>query len=90
MRGALYHPMGAIIANAVYEAIGVRLYELPMTPPDTNSFLDDYFTARFRAFCEMNFKGFFALISYPVVGFFPYWLLKEDRSHLERACQNPG
>ncbi|MGD8991120.1 MAG: molybdopterin-dependent oxidoreductase [Desulfobacterales bacterium] len=24
--------MGAVIANAVYEAIGVRLYELPMTP----------------------------------------------------------
>ena len=25
-------PMGAVIANAVYDAIGVRLYELPMTP----------------------------------------------------------
>ena len=25
-------PMGAVIANAVYGAIGVRLYELPMTP----------------------------------------------------------
>jgi hypothetical protein len=24
--------MGAVIANAVYDAIGVRLYELPMTP----------------------------------------------------------
>ena len=25
-------PMGAVIANAVYDAIGLRLYELPMTP----------------------------------------------------------
>lgn len=25
-------PMGAVIANAVYDAIGVRLYGLPMTP----------------------------------------------------------
>ena len=25
-------PMGAVIANAVYDAIGVRLYEFPMTP----------------------------------------------------------
>ena len=25
-------PMGAVIANAVYDAIGVRLYELPMKP----------------------------------------------------------
>jgi len=25
-------PMGAVIANAVYDAIGVRLYELPMSP----------------------------------------------------------
>ena len=25
-------PMGAVIANAVYDAIGIRLYELPMTP----------------------------------------------------------
>ena len=25
-------PMGAVIANAAYDAIGVRLYELPMTP----------------------------------------------------------
>jgi CO/xanthine dehydrogenase Mo-binding subunit len=25
-------PMGAVITNAVYDAIGVRLYELPMTP----------------------------------------------------------
>ena len=25
-------PMGAVIANAVFDAIGVRLYELPMTP----------------------------------------------------------
>jgi CO/xanthine dehydrogenase Mo-binding subunit len=25
-------PMGAVIANAVYDAVGVRLYELPMTP----------------------------------------------------------
>jgi CO/xanthine dehydrogenase Mo-binding subunit len=25
-------PMGAVIANAVYEAISIRLYELPMTP----------------------------------------------------------
>jgi len=25
-------PMGAVIANAVYDAIGVRLYTLPMTP----------------------------------------------------------
>jgi CO/xanthine dehydrogenase Mo-binding subunit len=25
-------PMGAVIANAVYDAIGVRLFELPMTP----------------------------------------------------------
>jgi CO/xanthine dehydrogenase Mo-binding subunit len=25
-------PIGAVIANAVYDAIGVRLYELPMTP----------------------------------------------------------
>ena len=25
-------PMGAVIARAVYDAIGVRLYELPMTP----------------------------------------------------------
>ncbi|CAB1082547.1 Uncharacterized aldehyde oxidase, molybdopterin-binding subunit [Olavius algarvensis Delta 1 endosymbiont] len=25
-------PMGAVIANAVYDATGVRLYELPMTP----------------------------------------------------------
>jgi CO/xanthine dehydrogenase Mo-binding subunit len=25
-------PMGAVIANAVYDAIGVRLYELPITP----------------------------------------------------------
>jgi CO/xanthine dehydrogenase Mo-binding subunit len=25
-------PMGAVIANAVYDAIGVRLYQLPVTP----------------------------------------------------------
>jgi len=25
-------PMGAVIANAVYDAVGVRVYELPMTP----------------------------------------------------------
>jgi nicotinate dehydrogenase subunit B len=25
-------PMGAVIANAVYDAVGVRFYELPMTP----------------------------------------------------------
>jgi CO/xanthine dehydrogenase Mo-binding subunit len=25
-------PMGAVIANAVYDAIGIRPYELPMTP----------------------------------------------------------
>jgi len=25
-------PMGAVIANAVYDAIGVRMFELPMTP----------------------------------------------------------
>jgi isoquinoline 1-oxidoreductase len=25
-------PMGAVIANAVFDAIGIRLYELPMTP----------------------------------------------------------
>jgi CO/xanthine dehydrogenase Mo-binding subunit len=25
-------PMGAVIANAVYDAVGVRMYELPMTP----------------------------------------------------------
>jgi isoquinoline 1-oxidoreductase len=25
-------PMGAVIANAVYDAIGVRIFELPMTP----------------------------------------------------------
>ena len=25
-------PMGAVIANAVYDAISIRLYELPMTP----------------------------------------------------------
>lgn len=25
-------PMGAVIANAVCDAIGIRLYELPMTP----------------------------------------------------------
>ncbi|MEE8398445.1 MAG: molybdopterin cofactor-binding domain-containing protein, partial [Desulfobacterales bacterium] len=24
-------PMGAVIANAIYDAIGVRLFELPMT-----------------------------------------------------------
>ena len=24
--------MGAVIANAIYDAIGVRLYQLPMTP----------------------------------------------------------
>jgi CO/xanthine dehydrogenase Mo-binding subunit len=30
-------PMGAVIANAVYDAIGVRLYELPMTPARVNS-----------------------------------------------------
>jgi len=26
-------PMGAVIANAVFDAIGVRMYRLPMTPP---------------------------------------------------------
>ena len=30
-------PMGAVIANAVYDAIGVRLYELPMTPARVKS-----------------------------------------------------
>jgi CO/xanthine dehydrogenase Mo-binding subunit len=25
-------PMGAVIANAVYDATSIRLYELPMTP----------------------------------------------------------
>ena len=25
-------PMGPVIANEVYDAIGIRLYELPMTP----------------------------------------------------------
>jgi len=25
-------PMGAVIANAVYDAVGVRMFELPMTP----------------------------------------------------------
>ena len=25
-------PMGAVIANAVYDAVGVRVFELPMTP----------------------------------------------------------
>jgi isoquinoline 1-oxidoreductase len=30
-------PMGAVIANAVYDAIGVRLYELPMTPSRVKS-----------------------------------------------------
>ena len=25
-------PMGAVIAHAVYDAIGIRLHELPMTP----------------------------------------------------------
>lgn len=25
-------PMGAVIANAIYDAVGVRLFELPMTP----------------------------------------------------------
>jgi CO/xanthine dehydrogenase Mo-binding subunit len=25
-------PMGAVIANAVFDAVGVRMYELPMTP----------------------------------------------------------
>jgi CO/xanthine dehydrogenase Mo-binding subunit len=25
-------PMGAVIANAVFDAVGARLYELPMTP----------------------------------------------------------
>jgi isoquinoline 1-oxidoreductase len=24
--------MGAVVANAIYDAIGVRLYQLPMTP----------------------------------------------------------
>jgi CO/xanthine dehydrogenase Mo-binding subunit len=24
--------MGAVIANAVYDAVGVRMFELPMTP----------------------------------------------------------
>jgi CO/xanthine dehydrogenase Mo-binding subunit len=24
--------MGGVIANAIYDAIGVRLYQLPMTP----------------------------------------------------------
>jgi CO/xanthine dehydrogenase Mo-binding subunit len=24
--------MGGLLANAVYDALGVRLYELPMTP----------------------------------------------------------
>jgi CO/xanthine dehydrogenase Mo-binding subunit len=24
--------MGAVVANAVFDAIGVRLFELPMTP----------------------------------------------------------
>jgi len=27
-------PMGAVIANAVYDAIIIRLYELQMTPPE--------------------------------------------------------
>jgi CO/xanthine dehydrogenase Mo-binding subunit len=26
-------PMGAVIANAVFDATGVRMYRLPMTPP---------------------------------------------------------
>jgi CO/xanthine dehydrogenase Mo-binding subunit len=25
-------PMGAVIANALFDAIGVRMYRLPMTP----------------------------------------------------------
>jgi CO/xanthine dehydrogenase Mo-binding subunit len=25
-------PMGAVIANAIYDAVGVRLFQLPMTP----------------------------------------------------------
>jgi CO/xanthine dehydrogenase Mo-binding subunit len=24
--------MGAVIANAIYDAVGVRLFQLPMTP----------------------------------------------------------
>lgn len=27
--------MGAVIANAIYDAIGVRLFQLPMTPKRT-------------------------------------------------------
>jgi nicotinate dehydrogenase subunit B len=26
-------PMGAVVANAVFDAVGVRMYRLPMTPP---------------------------------------------------------
>jgi CO/xanthine dehydrogenase Mo-binding subunit len=30
-------PMGAVIANAVFDAVGVRLFELPMTPARVKS-----------------------------------------------------
>jgi len=32
--------MGAVIANAVFDAIGVRLFELPMTPEKVLAALD--------------------------------------------------
>jgi CO/xanthine dehydrogenase Mo-binding subunit len=36
-------PMGAVIANAVYDAIGVRLYELPMTPARVTKAITKHF-----------------------------------------------
>jgi CO/xanthine dehydrogenase Mo-binding subunit len=36
-------PMGAVIANAVYDAIGVRLYELPMTPARVKKAIKNHF-----------------------------------------------
>ena len=32
--------MGAVIANAIFDAVGVRLFELPMTPTRVKAALD--------------------------------------------------
>jgi len=32
--------MGAVIANAVFDATGARVYQLPMTPPRVKEALD--------------------------------------------------
>lgn len=36
-------PMGAVIANAVYDALSIRLYELPMTPARVKKAIKNHF-----------------------------------------------